>query len=328
MDIAVVLNLLKWQIHGRLPKEEFFVRAFQRPENNYSEDDLLYYLYLCDLYDLNILKYLFGSYLIDEQQIDNFYNFLERYKKDDYYQFEIEGNLLRLPIPFENDRRFFRNELFDLVLPYLAGYPENKKVPFHEGPYEYNNVFLREQDIVLDLGANVGMFSAFASSKNCYVYAFEPTMQTIEKYLRTTALLNPNIQIVNKAASNKSSEQVLFSLDTDNSACNGFTEINGNAFNHDEVLTTVETTTIDDFVCEQNLGTVDFIKADIEGAERLMLEGAQETLKEFAPDLAICYYHCLDDYRVLKELILSANPEYEIEKRYKKIYAHSKVKSL
>ena len=38
----------------------------------------------------------------------------------------------------------------------------------------------------------------------------------------------------------------------------------------------VETITIDDFVKENNLERVDFIKSDIEGYERNMLTGAQE----------------------------------------------------
>jgi FkbM family methyltransferase len=50
----------------------------------------------------------------------------------------------------------------------------------------------------------------------------------------------------------------------------------------------IEITTIDAFVEENDLKKVDFIKADIEGYECYMLEGGRETLKKFAPKLAIC----------------------------------------
>jgi FkbM family methyltransferase len=46
-------------------------------------------------------------------------------------------------------------------------------------------------------------------------------------------------------------------------------------------------TTLDKFVEDNKLERVDFIKADIEGAERDMLRGATNTLKTFAPKLAI-----------------------------------------
>jgi uncharacterized protein Usg len=70
------------------------------------------------------------------------------------------------------------------------------------------------------------------------------------------------------------------------------------------------------------LRTVDFIKADIEGAERYMLEGAKLVLKEFAPKLSICTYHLPDDPKVLKQFIKDANPKYTIFEKFKKIYAY------
>jgi FkbM family methyltransferase len=58
-------------------------------------------------------------------------------------------------------------------------------------------------------------------------------------------------------------------------------------------------TTLDKFADEQNLKRLDFVKADIEGAERDMLAGAKNVLKELAPKLALCTYHLSDDPEVL-----------------------------
>jgi hypothetical protein len=52
--------------------------------------------------------------------------------------------------------------------------------------------------------------------------------------------------------------------------------------------------TLDAFVERNNIERVDFIKADIEGAERNMLRGAKRILREFAPKLSICTYHLPD----------------------------------
>lgn len=88
----------------------------------------------------------------------------------------------------------------------------------------------------------------------------------------------------------------------------------------------VATTTIDDFVSFQKLGHVDFIKADIEGAERLMLEGARKTIREFAPNLSICYYHKLDDLKTLTRMLHEINPNYEIKAQYRKLYVKDRRK--
>ena len=83
----------------------------------------------------------------------------------------------------------------------------------------------------------------------------------------------------------------------------------------------VETIRLDDFVKENNLERVDFIKSDIEGFERNLLAGAQETLKNFAPKLALCTYHLPDDPEVMTNLIMKANPNYKIFYGRKKLFA-------
>jgi FkbM family methyltransferase len=78
---------------------------------------------------------------------------------------------------------------------------------------------------------------------------------------------------------------------------------------------TITVTTLDKFANDENIKKIDFIKADIEGAERDMLAGARNVLKEFAPKLAVCTYHLPDDHIILKEIILDANPNYKIVQR-------------
>ena len=80
-------------------------------------------------------------------------------------------------------------------------------------------------------------------------------------------------------------------------------------------------TTLDKFVEDRKLERVDFIKADIEGAERDMLRGACNTLKTFAPKLAICTYHLPDDPEVLENIILKANPDYTVVHTRHKLFA-------
>ena len=79
---------------------------------------------------------------------------------------------------------------------------------------------------------------------------------------------------------------------------------------------------MDSFVNTSHLSQVDFIKADIEGAERQMLKGAAQVLREFAPKLAICTYHYPDDPQVLEEIIKEANPQYKVIHKWKKLFAY------
>lgn len=82
--------------------------------------------------------------------------------------------------------------------------------------------------------------------------------------------------------------------------------------------------TIDQFVSENQIRKVDFIKADIEGAERYMLTGATDTLRRFAPKLAICTYHLKDDPQVLEDIIKEANPAYMVVHTRHKLFASVK----
>jgi hypothetical protein len=82
--------------------------------------------------------------------------------------------------------------------------------------------------------------------------------------------------------------------------------------------------TLDDFVKENGIEKVDFIKSDIEGAERQLLRGATEVMRKFGPKLSICTYHLPDDREVLAEVIMKANPRYRIVQGPKKLYAQIK----
>ena len=187
-----------------------------------------------------------------------------------------------------------------------------------EGPYGYRDgnfdVSVKKGDIVMDIGAWVGDFSAYSSSKGAISYAFEP-VSSIYEILQKTAELNTNIYPVKKGLSNKVGEisisvplgwEVASSVST---------------YRNDSVNEIVSITTLDEFVKENNIPKVDFIKADIEGEERNMLRGANWVLKNYAPKLAICTYHNLEDPQLLEKIILEANPEYKIVHLRHKLFA-------
>lgn len=186
----------------------------------------------------------------------------------------------------------------------------------YEGTYMYKttgfDVTIHPGDIVIDAGAWIGDFSAYASVKGALVYAFEPVQDTFN-YLKITAELNDRIIPIRKGLGKKSGTSFITS-EKYRSVANQITSdtVNGEK---------IEITTIDEFVAENHLEKVDFLKSDIEGHERYMLMGAKETLKRFGPKLSICTYHLPDDPQVLASIIIDANPDYRIIQKRKKLYA-------
>ena len=85
----------------------------------------------------------------------------------------------------------------------------------------------------------------------------------------------------------------------------------------------VPLTTIDKLVSELKLSKVDFIKMDIEGAERQALSGARQTIATYKPRLAIATEHLRDDPEQIPLLVhnlwsgyrMQCGPCYQIQGR-------------
>ena len=71
--------------------------------------------------------------------------------------------------------------------------------------------------------------------------------------------------------------------------------------------------TLDSIVAELGLERIDYIKMDIEGAERHALQGARETLQQHRPTLSIATENLPDDIRIVPQTIQSIVPDYRYE---------------
>lgn len=249
-----------------------------------------------------------------------------KYRNDPYFGSGGKiKDLYGLMIPSMNPAdmwELWEQEFGDIVIPYileLNGKKYNFKdidIYLDEGPYELNeNVSIKKNDVVIDCGANMGLFSAIASKKGAVCYAFEPSEKIRERYTKVTAQNNPNIIICPYALGHKV-QKVYFYTNIKQLASSKISE------DRLEDGEEVRVITLDKFVADNHIQKVDFIKADIEGAERDMLQGAKNILKKMNPKLSICAYHLADDKEVLEDIILSANPKYNIEYAYKKLYAY------
>jgi FkbM family methyltransferase len=168
--------------------------------------------------------------------------------------------------------------------------------------YGGSRLSVRAGDVALDCGANVGAFTRRALDAGASkVLAIEPTPELVE-CLRRTFANDARVIIVPKGVWDKEGSMKL-------SIVPGLSE--GNSFVlHPEIKDgpSVPLTTIDHL--SAGLPRVDFIKMDIEGAERNAIRGAVETLRKYHPKLAIEGHHLRDDPYVIPALVRSLAPDY------------------
>ena len=152
----------------------------------------------------------------------------------------------------------------------------------------------------LDLGAYVGdtaelMLELFPNIES--VCAFEPDPKTFVKLCRfaqTDSRVRPF-----QFASLDYTGEVVFAVSGNRNA----------GIDAPGKLAPVPCSTVDDFLQD---APCDFIKIDVEGAERPTLIGAQKTLKEKRPDLLLSLYHRSEDLFDLPLLLHDINPEYRM----------------
>lgn len=189
-------------------------------------------------------------------------------------------------------------------------------LPFHlaeqeEGIYANPEVSIHKGDIVLDCGANVGVYTRRALDAGAkLVIAIEPAPDTLECLRRNNAkeIAEGRVIVYPKGVWDKEDELTLYE-DPKNTAAASFLNDAQGA----KAIQKVPLTTIDNLVRELNLERVDFIKMDIEGAEPKALAGARETLKRFRPRMALSTYHAPDHPETVPAAARAAVPDYKIE---------------
>jgi FkbM family methyltransferase len=178
----------------------------------------------------------------------------------------------------------------DLIVPILQGRLRAKKwiigsgnIEMALGSYEYEERILFEKmisrsSVVYDIGAHVGYYTLLASEligETGKVFAFEPSPRNL-KYLKTHIEINhcSNVIIIEAAVSNKSGTS-FFSEGSD--ATTSHLSEEGNL--------KINVVSIDDLLIDNKILAPDYIKIDAEGAELLVLKGAETYLSNYDPKI-------------------------------------------
>lgn len=149
------------------------------------------------------------------------------------------------------------------------------------GKYEASTTKLFKKNVkpgmvIIDIGAHVGYFTKLFSKlagKNGKIYAFEADSENFS-LLKENASSLKNAQIFNKIISDKTGFMPLFKINN----CSGGHSIIENPGTYKTA--DIPSITIDDFAAEKNIGSVDVIKMDIEGAEPLAFSGMGKTIEK------------------------------------------------
>lgn len=158
----------------------------------------------------------------------------------------------------------------------------------HKYLLSFMNIKNSEVKTVLDIGANIGNFTILSHKlfPKAKIFSFEPipfTFSILEKNIGK----QKNIKIFNKAVGEKTGSQ-LMSFDEDSSGLSRFSNKG----------TEVKVTSLDDFIKEEKISTIDLLKIDTETFESYVLKGATKSL---AKTKFICI-----------EITLESNPNYTI----------------
>jgi FkbM family methyltransferase len=142
---------------------------------------------------------------------------------------------------------------------------------------------LRSGGVMIDVGANVGEYSALAADivgRRGHVYAFEPAPDNVAS-LCERFRSRSNVTVVEAAVSDRAGTSTFF-LDRARSTRHSLAPANVGKAGRSVVVTQV---TLDDY-CDR-LSRLDVVKIDAQGAESHIIRGARRLLTTFRPTIVL-----------------------------------------
>lgn len=139
-------------------------------------------------------------------------------------------------------------------------------------------------DVVFDIGAGKGesvlwFYNKVKSKGQIYAFEMQERLLDIMKANIQTNQIN-NVHIISKGVWDK---ETCVSLDSTGAIDKSLQRGKAN------------TLSLDAFIQTHQIDRLDFIKMDIEGAERQAIRGGEKTIRRFHPRMAIASYHHMDD---------------------------------
>ncbi len=196
-----------------------------------------------------------------------------------YYNFE--GSQLATP------KQIFKRNSHNPFFKVLAGFGRALNRLYENRNHDiYSNgeltilkkLAMMNPSVIIDGGANIGKYALHAHQliPECRIYAFEPVKSTFHELVKNTCGCN-NILPVNKGLYKDDCVREIHIFTSHTHA--SLVDIQGLTYSP-KSMDVVELVTGDNFLTEQKIPKVDFLKIDIEGAEYDALKGFEKSLEQ------------------------------------------------
>jgi len=154
---------------------------------------------------------------------------------------------------------------------------------FIENCYGLDNISFKEGDVIIDIGAHIGVFSIYLAKKfpEVKILAFEPS-EIIYNLLLKNILLNKvgNVKAFNLAVYRDSFSEL-------NAYFDEFCSMASNIFFKKKYYNNVKTISLDDIIKNNNISNVKLLKIDCEGSEYDIIYNSKLFSNENIEKLAI-----------------------------------------
>lgn len=163
--------------------------------------------------------------------------------------------------------------------------------------YEMPQTKVEPHDVVVDCGSAEGLFALVSSQRARQVVAVEPLLG-YQRALEKTFAGKANVQLARCALGRTNGKAFMQS----SGICSNLSGNSGGQKTEVQPL---------DKLCRDQGIECSYIKADVEGFEQELLEGAAETIARRKPKIAITMYHGPNDSKATAAFLRKLVPEYQ-----------------
>ena len=180
--------------------------------------------------------------------------------------------------------------------------------------YSDDNFSINNDDVIIDVGAHIGLFALFASQfcKNGKIFCYEPIKENYKILIENIEMNQIQNIFPNNLAVTKETSRVKIFLNDDQSGHSMFTQ--------NKNFVEVDSKSLSDIFIDNGIKECDFLKLDCEGAEYEIIESLPSDLFTKINKTAI-EYHMVDTKPELLEQLINKFKQFSFSVHTRSLFA-------